>query len=263
MMSAPTPAAGEQPTDRHPVLEVEQVGVRYGNVHALSPLSLTIGRSELVLVLGTNGAGKTSLVNAIAGLVPVSHGDVTLGGERVTRLPAYRRMRKGVALVPEGRGPLPGISVEDNLVLGWRARRRGEYEQHRERVIRLFPILGNRLKQDCATLSGGEMQMLAIARALLSDPDLLLLDEPSLGLAPQPIAQVYDVLGSLVEEGLSIMVVEQKSVPLPVTPAITVVLHHGEELERRVNGRPTDAELADLYLGGEGEGHGAHEPALP
>jgi branched-chain amino acid transport system ATP-binding protein len=235
-----------------PVLEVADVGVRYGNVHALSPLSFQVGRAELVLILGTNGAGKTSLVNAIAGLVPVAQGEVLVNGERLTRVPAYRRVRRGVSLVPEGRGPLPGISVEDNLILGWRSRRRGEYKRQRDRVIDLFPILGTRLEQDCSTLSGGEMQMLAIARALLSDPDVLLLDEPSLGLAPSPVGQVYEALGRLARDGLSMIVVEQKAVPLPVTPALTVVLHHGEILERRRNGRPSDAELADLYLGGGG-----------
>ena len=237
-----------------PVLDVDDVGVRYGNVHALSPLSFQVRRADLVLVLGTNGAGKTSLVNAIAGLVPVFQGEVRVDGVRVTRVPAYRRVRRGVSLVPEGRGPLPGVSVADNLILGWRSRRRGEYKQQRDRVIDLFPILGKRLAQDCATLSGGEMQMLAIARALLSDPAVLLLDEPSLGLAPQPIGQVYEALGRLAADGLSMIVVEQKAVPLPVTPAQTIVLHHGEVLERRVNGRPSDAELADLYLGG-GDGH--------
>jgi branched-chain amino acid transport system ATP-binding protein len=236
-----------------PVLEVSEVGVRYGNVHALSPLSFSVGRAELVLILGTNGAGKTSLVNAIAGLVPASHGEILVNGARVTRIPAYDRVRRGISLVPEGRGPLPGISVEDNLILGWRSRRRGDYKRQRDRVIDLFPILGSRLPQDCSTLSGGEMQMLAIARALLSDPDVLLLDEPSLGLAPKPVGLVYEALGRLAADGLSMIVVEQKAVPLPVTPALTVVLHHGEVLARRTNGRPSDAELADLYLGGGGD----------
>jgi branched-chain amino acid transport system ATP-binding protein len=244
-----------------PVLDVDDVGVRYGNVHALSPLSFQVRRADLVLVLGTNGAGKTSLVNAIAGLLPVARGEVRVDGVRVTRVPAYRRVRRGVSLVPEGRGPLPGVSVADNLILGWRSRRRGEYKQQRDRVIDLFPILGKRLAQDCSTLSGGEMQMLAIARALLSDPAVLLLDEPSLGLAPQPVGQVYQALGRLAADGLSMIVVEQKAVPLPVTPALTIVLHHGEVLERRVNGRPSDAELADLYLGG-GDGHAQPESAV-
>ena len=244
-----------------PVLDVDAIGVRYGNVHALSPLSFQVRRADLVLVLGTNGAGKTSLVNAIAGLVPAAQGEVRIEGVRVTKVPAYRRVRRGVSLVPEGRGPLPGVSVADNLILGWRSRRRGEYHQQRDRVIDLFPILGKRLGQDCSTLSGGEMQMLAIARALLSDPAVLLLDEPSLGLAPQPVGQVYEALGRLAADGLSMIVVEQKAVPLPVTPALTIVLHHGEELERRVNGRPSDAELADLYLGG-GDGHAHSAPAV-
>jgi len=258
---SPEPSS-DRPDSETRVLEVDGLGVRYGNVHALSSLSFVVKPAELVLVLGTNGAGKTSLVNAIVGLVPASMGEVRVNGERVTRVPAYRRVRRGVALVPEGRGPLPGISVEDNLVLGWRARRRGQYRQERDRVIGLFPILGKRLDQDCSTLSGGEMQMLAIARALLTDPTLLLLDEPSLGLAPKPIGQVYEALGELARGGLPMIVVEQKAVPLPVTPALTMVLHHGEVLDRRTNGRPSDAELADLYLGGGG-GHDHAEPALP
>jgi branched-chain amino acid transport system ATP-binding protein len=241
--------------DAPSALEVESLAVRYGRVNALSDLSFSAAPGDLVLVLGTNGAGKSSAVNAIAGLVSPSAGRVRIGGRDVSRQPAYRRVKSGVSLVPEGRGPLPGISVQDNLELGYRARARDKqkaesYADAAERVIALFPILGQRLKQDCGTLSGGEMQMLAIARALLAAPTVLLLDEPSLGLAPKPVAQVYAALDALAASGLTLVIIEQKSVPLRTEPALTIVLHNGHVIDTRHHSRPSDSELAELYMGG-------------
>jgi branched-chain amino acid transport system ATP-binding protein len=241
--------------DAPAALEVESLAVRYGRVNALSDLSFSAAPGELVLVLGTNGAGKSSAVNAIAGLVSPSAGRVRIGGRDVSRQPAYRRVKSGVSLVPEGRGPLPGISVQDNLELGYRARARDKQRAESladasERVIALFPILGQRLKQDCGTLSGGEMQMLAIARALLAAPTVLLLDEPSLGLAPKPVAQVYAALDALAASGLTLVIIEQKSVPLRTEPALTIVLHNGHVIDKRHHSRPSDSELAGLYMGG-------------
>jgi branched-chain amino acid transport system ATP-binding protein len=236
-------------------LEVESLAVRYGRVNALTNLSFSAAGGDLVLILGTNGAGKSSAVNAIAGLVTPFTGRIRVGGRDVTRQPAYRRVRSGVSLVPEGRGPLPGLSVQDNLELGYRARPRGKlrgepYADALERVIALFPILGKRLKQDCGTLSGGEMQMLAIGRALLADPTVLLLDEPSLGLAPKPVAQVYEALDACAASGLTLVIIEQKSVPLRTEPALTLVLHNGHVIDERRHARPSDTELAELYMGG-------------
>jgi branched-chain amino acid transport system ATP-binding protein len=241
--------------DAPAALEVEALAVRYGRVNALDGLTFSAAPGELVLVLGTNGAGKSSAVNAIAGLVSPSAGRVRLGGRDVSRQPAYRRVKSGVSLVPEGRGPLPGISVHDNLELGYRARARDKQRAESfadavERVIGLFPILGQRLKQDCGTLSGGEMQMLAIARALLAAPTVLLLDEPSLGLAPKPVAQVYAALDGLAASGLTLVIIEQKSVPLRTEPALTIVLHNGHVIDARHHSRPSDTELAELYMGG-------------
>jgi branched-chain amino acid transport system ATP-binding protein len=244
-------AVGDAPT----ALEVDSLAVRYGRVNALSDLSFSAGRGELVLILGTNGAGKSSAVNAIAGLLSPFAGRIRVGGNDVTRQPAYRRVRSGVSLVPEGRGPLPGISVRDNLELGYRARSRAKqraetYEEAVEKVFELFPILKERLKQDCGTLSGGEMQMLAIARALVADPTVLLLDEPSLGLAPKPVAQVYEALDACAASGLTIVIIEQKSVPLRTEPALTIVLHNGTVIDERHHSRPSETELAELYMGG-------------
>jgi branched-chain amino acid transport system ATP-binding protein len=240
--------------DAPAALEVESLAVRYGRVNALTCLSFAAAPGELVLILGTNGAGKSSAVNAVAGLVAPFAGRIRVGGRDVTRQPAYRRVRSGVSLVPEGRGPLPGLSVQDNLELGYRARprsKRGEsYADAVERVVALFPILGERLRQDCGTLSGGEMQMLAIGRALLADPTVLLLDEPSLGLAPKPVAQVYEALDACAASGLTLVIIEQKSVPLQTEPALTLVLHNGHVIDERQHSRPSETELAELYMGG-------------
>jgi branched-chain amino acid transport system ATP-binding protein len=232
------------------VLKAENVAVRYGGVEALQPISLTIVRGGLLLVLGPNGAGKTSLLRALAGAVPLRSGRVVLAGRDVSRLPAYRRSRAGMALVPEGRGRLPGLTVEENLELGRRAAgdRAGERGAEIEEIFTLFPPLRERLRQDCSTLSGGEMQMLAIARALLMKPTLLMLDEPSLGLAPQATARVYRALDTLGVGGLAMLVVEQKAVPLPRSRETTIVLRNGRIVFHR-DERPSTEELTRLYLG--------------
>jgi branched-chain amino acid transport system ATP-binding protein len=239
------------------LLTVDGLTVSYGAVNALESLSFTLERGGLVLVLGPNGAGKSSLVRALAGAVSIRAGRVVLEGADVTRVPAFKRVRHGISLVPEGRGTLPGLSVRDNLDLGWHAappdRRRPVEEGIRE-MTQLFPILGERLDQDCRTLSGGEMQMLAIARALLSRPRVLLLDEPSLGLAPQAVARVYRTLAQLNGDGLAMVLVEQKAVPLHRVPDTTVVLHSGRAVYQRDNQRPAEDELAQLYLGTVGVG---------
>lgn len=236
-----------------PVLSVEGLAVSYGPVAALRPISFQLAQGGLALVLGPNGAGKSSLVRALAGAVRPQHGKIHLAGEDVTRIPAYKRVKRGVALVPEGRGTLPGLSVLDNLDLGWHSappeRRRSKRESFQE-ITALFPVLGQRLQQDCKTLSGGEMQMLAIARALLSRPRVLLLDEPSLGLAPQAVARVYRALAQLNQaNGLSMVLVEQKSVNLGRLPDTSIVLHSGHIMYQESNWRPAEAELSALYLG--------------
>ena len=193
-----------------PLLELDDVHARYGPVEALHGVSLSVGEGEVVAVLGGNGAGKTTTLRAVSGLVSTS-GEVRFGGERITRAAPERVARAGVAHVPEGRGIFQELSVYENLRLGAYLRRKGFAESY-QRACGLFPFLEARRQQQAGTLSGGEQQMLAIARALMSRPRLLLLDEPSLGLAPIVVREIFTILGDLNEkEGLAVLVVEQNA----------------------------------------------------
>jgi branched-chain amino acid transport system ATP-binding protein len=192
-----------------PLLELEEVHARYGAMEALHGVSLKVGEGEAVAVLGGNGAGKTTTLRAISGLVAAS-GEIRFGGERLARAPE-RVARAGIAHVPEGRGIFAALTVHENLRLGAYLERRG-FSENYERVCGHFPWLDRRRGQQAGTLSGGEQQMLAIARALMSRPRLLLLDEPSLGLAPIVVREIFRILGDLNEkEGLAVLVVEQNA----------------------------------------------------
>jgi branched-chain amino acid transport system ATP-binding protein len=192
-----------------PLLTLEDVRARYGPVQALHGVSLTVGEGEAVAVLGGNGAGKTTTLRAISGLVATS-GEIRFGGVRLSRAPE-RVARTGIAHVPEGRGIFAELSVHENLRLGAHLDRRG-FAGSYERVCGHFPWLDRRRAQQAGTLSGGEQQMLAIARALMSRPRLLLLDEPSLGLAPIVVREIFGIVGELNEkDGLAVLVVEQNA----------------------------------------------------
>jgi len=192
------------------LLELERVQAHYGPVQALRDVSLTVGEGEVVAVLGANGAGKTTTLRAISGLVAAS-GDVRFAGQRMTGAAPESVARSGVAHVPEGRGIFRELSVHENLRLGGYLKRSGFSEDY-ERVCSHFPWLDRRREQQAGTLSGGEQQMLAIARALMSRPRLLLLDEPSLGLAPIVVREIFRILGDLNEkDGLAVLVVEQNA----------------------------------------------------
>ena len=195
-----------------PVLEVEGLHVHYGPVHAVKGISLTVHENEIVALIGANGAGKSSALRAITGLRKPSAGRVMLRGADITGMRPDRIVRLGVAHVPEGRGIFQQLSVEENLNLG--AFTRGDRHgiaQDREHVLNHFPRLRERLQQSGGTLSGGEQQMLAIARGLMSKPRILLLDEPSLGLAPLLVRQVYEILADVHREGMTILLVEQNA----------------------------------------------------
>jgi branched-chain amino acid transport system ATP-binding protein len=192
------------------LLELDRVDARYGPVKALHGVSLTVGEGEIVAVLGGNGAGKTTTLRAVSGLVATS-GEVRFAGERITRAAPERVARVGIAHVPEGRGLFSELSVRENLRLGAYLQRDGFDEDH-ERVRGYFPWLEERRDQQAGTLSGGEQQMLALARALMGRPQLLLLDEPSLGLAPKIVREIFRIVGELNEkEGLAVLVVEQNA----------------------------------------------------
>jgi branched-chain amino acid transport system ATP-binding protein len=192
------------------MLEVRGVDVFYGEAQALFGLDLDVADGEVVCIVGPNGAGKTTLVQAIAGMLRVARGSVRVGTSQVAGQPAHRVCRFGVAIVPEGRRIFPGMTVSDNLALGaYRREARGHHDESLAWVHTLFPRLGERGGQLAGSLSGGEQQMLAIGRALMARPRLLLMDEPSLGLAPVIVDGVFDVIGEINRAGVSVLLVEQ------------------------------------------------------
>jgi branched-chain amino acid transport system ATP-binding protein len=193
-------------------LEVKDLVAGYGLLRVLEGVSLTVGKGEVVGVLGANGAGKTTLLRAIAGVVRPTDGTVTLLGERVDGQPDYVLARKGIGHVPAGRELFPAMSVDDNLALGAYALPRARADELKARVLELFPALATMGKKRAGDLSGGQQQMLAVGRALMTDPHLLLLDEPSTGLAPVIVATLFEAMQRLVEEhGMSIILVEQNA----------------------------------------------------
>jgi branched-chain amino acid transport system ATP-binding protein len=197
------------------MLAVERLDVFYGRVQALRGVGLRVAPGELVTIVGPNGAGKTTLLRAIMGVVPASGGTVAFEGETLTGRPPETVVRRGLALVPEGRELFGALTVRENLVLGAyrfeRAARRATMTGDLARVLELFPPLSGRLEQPASRLSGGEQQMVALGRALMARPRLLLLDEPSVGLAPLVIREIFRVLNVLKAEGLSILLVEQNA----------------------------------------------------
>jgi branched-chain amino acid transport system ATP-binding protein len=193
------------------MLEVQDLDVRYGGVRALRQVELTVRPGEIVALLGPNGAGKTTTLRAISGLVSPSAGSITFDGRRIDRMPPEEVVRRGIAHVPEGRQVFPELSVEENLLIGAYARPGGIKTQLAALYAR-FPILKERRTQPGANLSGGEQQMLVIARALMGAPRLVLLDEPSMGLAPRTVQQVFELLRSLnTQDGTALLLVEQNA----------------------------------------------------
>jgi branched-chain amino acid transport system ATP-binding protein len=193
-----------------PLLKVEHLEVRYGDLIGVADVSLEVPRGSIVALLGSNGAGKTSTLNAIAGLIPVSRGRIMLDERDIAGQPAYAIVRKGLALSPEGWRLFVQQTVENNLLLGSTALAdKSKVTQMLERVYTLFPRLAERRRQRAGTMSGGERQMLAVGRALMSEPKLLLLDEPSLGLAPAIIETMYETFQRLHKAGLTVLLAEQ------------------------------------------------------
>jgi branched-chain amino acid transport system ATP-binding protein len=244
-----------------PLLELDAVKAGYGHVEVLHGIDLRIAEGELVTVIGANGAGKSTLLKTIVGLVNLKEGSLTYQGARIGTPRPERLIRRGLALVPEGRKLFGPMTVRENLVLGAYSagrRRKQAIDEGLRRVHRLFPVLDERQTQPAATLSGGEQQMLAVARALMSRPTLLLLDEPSLGLAPKVIAEIFKALDELRGEGVTILLVEQDA---------RLALRHADRgyvmrtgrvvLEGSSSELLADESVRTIYLGawrGEGEG---------
>jgi branched-chain amino acid transport system ATP-binding protein len=194
-------------------LEIKDLHVHYGKIEAIKGISVTVNEGEIVTLIGANGAGKTTMLKTISGLRPVSSGQIIFNGEDISKMPAHKRADLGLAQAPEGRGIFVGMSVLENLEMGKynRKNRKAEMSEDLEKVFHLFPRLKERISQVGGTLSGGEQQMLAIGRALMARPKVLLLDEPSMGLAPLMIANIFNIITEINKTGVTILLVEQNA----------------------------------------------------
>lgn len=235
-----------------PLLEVRGLHVLYGHVHAVRGISLTVRRGQIATLIGPNGAGKSSTLNAIAGLLRPAMGQVLFDGKEVARLPAHQVARSGMVLVPEGRGILQRMSVVENLKVAAEMHPGRDLRDRIEAQLRRFPSLERRRALPAGQLSGGEQQMLAIARALLQRPRLLLLDEPSMGLSPVLVRQVFDLLAEIQREGISLLLVEQNARAALGVSEHAYVLERGKVvLDGPAGDLARDERLRAAYLGGD------------
>ena len=193
------------------LLEVSGLEVRYGGIRAVKGVDFAVGEGELVCLIGANGAGKTTTLKAICGMLPIQAGRVRYGGSDLAPVPVFERPRRGLVLVPEGRGIFPQLTVAENLAMGAYVRADAEVARDIERQYETFPRLRERRTQTAGTLSGGEQQMLAMARALMARPKLLLLDEPSMGLAPLLVSRIFEIVREISRQGVTILLVEQNA----------------------------------------------------
>jgi len=233
------------------MLEIKDLDVHYGGIHALKGVSLSVDAGEVVTLIGANGAGKTTTLRAISGLVKPSRGSVKFKGEDITSAAAHTIVARGLVHAPEGRGIFSNMTVEENLEIGAFLRKDpAGIRKDRDRALSLFPRLQERLGQNAGTLSGGEQQMLAIARALLSRPKLLLLDEPSLGLAPQIVALIFKIVKTIAHDGTTILLVEQNAHMALGVANRAYVLEVGEiVLEGPAQDLAKNDEIRKAYLG--------------
>ena len=193
------------------LLEVKNMCTYYGAIKAVKGISFTVEEGEIVTLIGSNGAGKSTTMNTIAGVVPITSGQILFDGKDISKMPGHERVKRGIVLSPEGRQIFPELTVEGNLRMGAYTASKETKERGQERAYKLFPILAERRKQEAGTLSGGEQQMLAIARALMSEPRLLMLDEPSLGLAPLIMQEIFSLITEINASGTTILLVEQNA----------------------------------------------------
>jgi branched-chain amino acid transport system ATP-binding protein len=237
------------------LLEVEGLCVNYGHIEAIRDISFGVEEGTIATLIGANGAGKTTTLKTISGLRKVREGHISFDGKDITALPPYERVSLGISQAPEGRGCFPGMTVRENLDMGAyvrKDRKTPAYQQDLERVLTLFPRLEERIAQSAGTMSGGEQQMLAIGRALMARPRLVLLDEPSMGLAPKLIQQIFSIIGEINEQGTTVLLVEQNAAQALKRADTAHILETGE-IVRSGTGSDLagDDSVRAAYLGGD------------
>lgn len=233
-------------------LEVKDLRVHYGKIEAIKGISFTVNQGEIVTLIGANGAGKTTTLKTISGLRNVSSGGIFFDGKDISKMPAHERVDLGISQAPEGRGIFPGMTVLENLEMGKfnRKNRKAEMDEDLEKVYALFPRLKERAFQDGGTLSGGEQQMLAIGRALMARPKVLLLDEPSMGLAPQMIANIFRIITEINKTGVTILLVEQNAQQALQRAHRAYILETGNVVkEAKASDLLNDPAVREAYLG--------------
>jgi branched-chain amino acid transport system ATP-binding protein len=251
-MSEPSVRTDKAPAaTRRTLLDVDQIVVRYGAIAAIKGISFSVGEGEIVALLGANGAGKTTTQKTVSGMLRPAAGSITFDGKRIDGIPAHELIRLGICHVPEGRHVFPRMTVAENLEMG-AFRFKSTDQADLDRVFELFPRLKERIKQQAGTLSGGEQQMLAIGRALMGKPRLLLLDEPSMGLAPLIVAQIFEIIREINNSGVTVLVVEQNAAQALSLANRGYVLETGEiVLEGTGKDLLADDRIRAAYLGEE------------
>ena len=234
-----------------PLLALEKLQVAYGGIQAVKGIDLEVGEGELVCLIGANGAGKTTTLKGICGLLPVKAGKIRYAGNDITGKPSFQLVQRGLAMVPEGRGVFGALTIEENLAMGAYIRNDGDgIKADIERVYQLFPRLKERRRQTAGTLSGGEQQMLAMGRAMMSRPKLLLLDEPSMGLAPLMVQKVFETIVTISGEGVTILLIEQNAKLALEVSRRGYVMESGEiTLEGEAASLLDNPKVREAYLG--------------
>jgi len=236
-----------------PLLEIRDMTVGYGRIEALHGISLSVEDGELVTLIGANGAGKTTTMRAISGIRPLTRGSIIFDGQDITRMKAHLRVVAGIVQAPEGRGVFPGMTVQENLDMGHYARKfesKAAYQETLDQVFERFPRLGERRSQVGGTLSGGEQQMVAIGRALMARPRLMLLDEPSMGLAPMVIQQIFKIITEINKTGTTILLVEQNAQQALSRSSRAYILETGEVVKSGPGPELlADPAIKEAYLG--------------
>lgn len=233
------------------MLKVNNIHTYYGAIHALKGISLEVNSGEVVCLIGSNGAGKSTLVNTIAGLLKTTKGEITFNNERIENISPFNIVKKRISLSPEGREVFPELTVEENLYLGaYVIKEKDEIQKNLDFAYQMFPRLSERKNQLAGTLSGGEQQMLAIGRALMSSPKLLILDEPSLGIAPNLTVEIFRMIQRISQEGITILLIEQNAnMALQISDRAYVLENGTISLEGNAKEIANNSEIKKIYLG--------------